>query len=231
MRRICKDVAVIEADGCYAVTLDGRAMRTPGKRPLDLPSRNLAEAIAGEWRAQGDKVDPHSMPLTRFANTATDRVAALRDAVASEVADYAQTDLLCHRVASPEDLAARQDETWQPVLDWAAERYGATLLVTRDIVAVVQPQAALAALRVAVDAHDNFALCALHSLTAACGSVVLALAVSGGRLSAAEAAQASLLDEFYQAEQWGDDPEAVERRDGIHAEIASAARFLECLTA
>jgi chaperone required for assembly of F1-ATPase len=230
MKRFYEDVAVVENDACFAVTLDGRAMRTPGKVPLDLPSRKLAEAIACEWRAQGDKIDPHAMPLTRFANTATDRVAALRDAVAGEIAGCARTDLLCHRVATPEDLAARQDALWQPILDWAAERHGATLLVTRDIVAVAQPEPALSALRAAVDAHGDFALSALHSLTATCGSVVLALAVSSGRISACQAAEASLLEEAYQAEQWGDDPEAVERRDGIRAEIASAARFLDCLT-
>ena len=230
MRRFYKDVDVVASEAHYAVRLDGRSMRTPGKVPLDLPSRTLAEAIAGEWRAQRDEIDPYSMPLTRFANTATDRVAPRRRAVADEIAGYARTDLLCHRVATPEDLAARQDAAWQPVLDWAAERHGATLVVTRDIVAVAQPAAALSALRVAVEAHDDFALSALHSLTAICGSVVLALAVSDRRLSAREAAEASLLDETYQAEQWGDDPEAVERRDGIHAEVASAARFLECLT-
>jgi len=231
MKRFYRNVAVVEANACFAVALDGRAMRTPGKAALDLPSRKLAEAIAGEWEAQRDEIDPYSMPLTRFANTATDRVAPRRGAVAEEIAGYAQTDLLCHRVATPADLAARQDAAWQPLLDWAADEYGASLCVTRDLAAVDQPAAALAALRRAVDAHDDFALSALHSLTAVCGSVVLALAVSGGRLSAREAAEASLLDESYQAEQWGDDPEAVERRDGIHAEIASAARFLDCLSA
>ncbi len=230
MKRFYKDVAIVESAARYAVTLDGRTMRTPGKALLDLPSRKLAEAIAREWAAQHDEIDPHSMPLTRFANSATDRVAPRRGAVAEEIAGYAATDLLCHRVATPEDLAARQDAVWQPVLDWAAERYGAALCVTRDVVAVPQPAAALSALLQAVEEHDDFALSALHSLTATSGSVVLALAVSGGRLSASEAAEASLLDEAYQAEQWGDDPEAVQRRDGIHAEIASAARFLECLT-
>lgn len=231
MKRLYENVAVVETDASYAVTLDGRAVRTPGKALLDLPSRKLAEAIAGEWRAQGDEIDPHAMPLTRFANTATDRVAVRRDAVAGEIAVFAATDLLCHRVAKPEDLAARQDALWQPMLDWAADEYGATLNVTRDIASVAQPAAALSALRLAVEAHDDFALSALHTLTAVCGSVVLALAVSGGRMSASEAAEASLLDEAYQAEQWGDDPEAVQRRDGIHAEIASAARFLQCLAA
>jgi chaperone required for assembly of F1-ATPase len=230
MKRFYEKVAVVEGDACFAVTLDGRAMRTPGKLPLDLPSRKLADAIASEWRAQGDKIDPHAMPLTRFANTATDRVSALRDVVAGEIAGYARADLLCHRVATPEDLAARQDALWQPVLDWAADRYGAALIVSRVVVAVAQPEPALSVLRAAVDAHDDFGLSALHSLTALCGSVVLALAVSKGRISASEAANASLLEETYQAEQWGDDPEAVERRDGIHAEIASAARFLDCLT-
>ena len=114
------------------------------------------------------------------------------------------------------------------MLDWAAEHYGASLNVTRGVVAVTQPAAALSALRLAVEAHDDFALSALHALTATCGSVGLALAVSGGRLSASEAAEASLLDESYQAEQWGADPAAIQRRAGIHAEIASAARFLAC---
>ena len=227
MKRFYKEAAVQEkAAGEYCVALDGRVMRTPGRELLSLPNRPLAETIAAEWAEQPEKIDPKAMPMTRFANTAIDRVRLRRDAVIAEIAAYGETDLLCYRAESPESLAARQDETWQPHLDWAAERYGARMRVTRQVLHVPQPPEALSVLRDAVAQRNEFTLSALHTLTAILGSVVLALAVSERRLDAGAAAAASLVDELWQAEKWGDDFEAVARRNAVQAEIISAARFL-----
>lgn len=228
MKRFYRDAAVVAAaaDDGYAVALDGRPIKTPGREALIVPTRPLADAIAVEWADQPEKIDPRAMPMTRFANTAIDRVRRRRPVVIDEIAAYGGSDLLCYRVDSPAELTVRQDDTWQPLLDWAADRYGATLRVTRKVAYLPQDQAALAALREAVAAHDEFGLSALHTLTAALGSLVLALAVSDGRMAAPDAAAASLLEEIWQAEKWGNDDEAVRRRDGLRAEIDSAARFL-----
>ncbi|MEX2617959.1 MAG: ATP12 family protein [Alphaproteobacteria bacterium] len=227
MKRFYTEAAVRETSaGAYCVALDGRVMRTPGRELLSLPNRALAEAIVREWAEQPEKIDPKAMPMTRFANTAIDRVRPRRDTVVDEIAAYGETDLLCYRADGPESLAALQDEIWQPHLDWAAERYGARMLVTRQVLHVAQPPDSLSVLRDAVAQRNDFTLSALHTLTAILGSVVLALAVSERRLDAAAAAAASLVDELWQAEKWGHDHEAVSRRDAVQAEIASAARFL-----
>ncbi len=226
MRRFYREVSVAEEDGLFSVALDGRPIRTPGREALELPSRRIAEEVAAEWQAQSEEVEPESMPMTRFANSAIDRIRPRHDEVVSEIAAYAETDLLCYRSDTPEELAERQNVTWQPLLDWAAERYGASLNVTSAITPVAQEGASVAALRAAIATQNDFALSGLHSLTTTSGSIVLALAVAEGRIGAEEAAAASLLDETFQAENWGEDPEAVARWESIGAEIAAAARFL-----
>lgn len=227
MKRFYKEAAVQEkAVDAYCVALDGRVMRTPGRELLSLPNLALAEAIAREWAEQPEKIDPKAMPMTRYANTAIDRVRPRRDTVIDEIAAYCQTDLLCYRAESPESLAALQDAVWQPQLDWAAERYGARMRVTRQILHVAQPPETLSVLRDAVAQRNDFTLSAMHTLTAILGSVVLALAVFERRVDAPAAAAASLVDELWQAEKWGDDVEAVFRRNAVQAEIASASRFL-----
>jgi chaperone required for assembly of F1-ATPase len=225
MKRAYKEVAVAAVEGGFAVTLDGRPVRTPGRKPLVAPSAALAEAIAAEWRAQGDRVDPHRMPQTRLASTALDLVPGRRPAVVDEIAAYAGTDLLCYRADAPAELRTRQDAAWQPLLDWAAERYGATLLVTAGVVPRPQPAAALAALRRAVEAQDDLALVALHAATAAAGSLIVGLALLEGRLDAAAAFDLSQLDESFQIEKWGEDAEAARRRRALRADLAEAAQF------
>ena len=171
-----KAVAVAAAKG-YIVKLDGKTLTTPARTELGVPSRALAEAIAEEWQSQSVTLSPLSLPLTRLACTAIDRVAPLRDEVAAEIADYAATDLLCYRAAEPPALAARQHAMWQPLLDWAEQRFSARLAITHGIVPIAQAPAALAAFRRTVAGHDAMTLAALHLLTASCGSLVLGLAV------------------------------------------------------
>lgn len=225
MKRAYKDVATAPADGGFAVLLDGRPVRTPGRRALVVPGAALAEAIAAEWRAQGERVEPHTMPLTRLASTALDLVAERRPAIVEEIAAYAATDLVCYRAEAPAELRARQDAAWQPLLDWAAERYGAALLATAGVVPRPQPAAALAALRRAVEAQDDLGLVALHAATAAAGSLIVGLALLEGRIDAAAAFDVSQLDETFQIEKWGEDAEAARRRRALRADLAEAATF------
>lgn len=226
MKRFYKDVSVVADDESFSIALDGRPVRTPGRALLQVPTPALADCIAAEWRAQEEEVRPAAMPMTRFANSAIDRIRPRRPEVVSEIAAYAETDLLCYRADTPEELIERQAFTWQPLLDWTAERYNAPLRVTQSVTPVAQDDTAVAALREEIAALDEFALSGVHSLTAVSGSIVLALAVVECRISAAEAAAASLLDETFQAERWGEDPEAVVRWESIGVEMASAARFL-----
>ena len=221
--------AELAAGPAFRILLDNRAVRTPGRAEGLLPTRAVAEAVAGEWAAQHDVLDPQSMPLTGLAWTALDRVRPARAEIVEAVAAYAAHDLLCYRAEGPVDLAARQQALWQPLLDWLALTFDAPLAVTAGIVSVEQPPAALAALTRAVAAHDDFALAALSAATAATGSLAIALALVEGRISSEGAFAAARLDESYQMERWGDDAEAARRRAAIRAELAAVERFVALL--
>ena len=180
MKRVYKQAAARAAEGGWGVALDGRPMRTPTNHELIVPSAALAEAVAAEWDAQQDAI--RTMPLTRLAATAIDRTRTQRELVAAETANYAGTDLVCYRADHPPALIARQHAGWQPLIDWAMQRYDAALAVTSGIVPQPQSPAALKAFAAAVAAQDDFRLTALHAMTTACGSLVIALALIEGRL-------------------------------------------------
>jgi len=231
MKRFYKETAVDAGDEGFRVLLDGKPMRTPAKAVLVVPTRALAEAIAGEWRGVPEKAEIKvaHLPLTRLAATGLDRVPAQRERVIDDTAKYAGSDLLCYRATDPSSLVQRQRETWQPLLDWAAERYGARLTVADGMAFMTQPAEALAKLRAAVAAHGDLALSSLYNLAHIAGSLIIALALAEGRLTAEEAFAAAQLDELYQVERWGDDPIALERRTGVKNDIEAGARFLELL--
>lgn len=229
MKRVYKQVTTRPAAGGWSIALDGRPMRTPGKNDLVVPTEALAAAIAEEWDAQQTEIRPATMPLTRLAATAIDRTAVQRDRVVAETADYAGTDLVCYRADHPPALAARQHAAWQPLIDWAALRYDAALAVTSGVIPTPQSPATLKAFARAVAALDDFRLTALHTLTAACGSLVVALALLEGRLDAETAFAVSQLDETFQIEAWGEDAEAAGRRRALAADIEAAARFIALL--
>jgi chaperone required for assembly of F1-ATPase len=214
----------------FGVLLDGRPMRLPSGRPLAVASRPLAEALAAEWDAaggaEGREVSLEALPLSRLVGTAIDRIAPDPAQAVATVAKYGETDLLCYRADFPPALAARQNAAWQPLLDWAALALDAPLRVTAGIVAVAQEPQALAALSRAVAAHPPVALSALGQIVQSTGSLVLGLAVSHGRIGAAEAHALATLDETFQAEAWGEDAEAAARLDRIRCEIEAAARLL-----
>jgi chaperone required for assembly of F1-ATPase len=231
MKRFYKETAVDLGDGGHRVLLDGKPMRTPAKAVLVVPTRALAEAIAAEWGEVPDKADINAshLPLTRLAATGLDRVTTQRARVIEDTAKYGGSDMLCYRAGGPESLVKRQQETWQPLLDWADERYGARLVVVEGLAFVEQPADAVARLHEAVATHSDLGLSALYNLTHISGSLVVALAVAERRLSAADAFAAAQLDELYQVERWGEDPVATKRHEGIRHDIAASARFLALL--
>lgn len=196
------------------------------RAPLALPTNALADAVAEEWRSQGDEIKPFEMPLTKLANTAIDRVVGDPAAAIDMTLSYAN-DNLCYRAAAPADLAARQAAAWDPLLAWAEERFGARLATQIGVTHFAQRPEAVAALRRAVEVQPPFALAALHNAATILGSLVLALALAEGRLTAAEAFALSQLDERYQAERWGEDAEAAHRAARLAAELADSARFIQ----
>ncbi len=231
MKRFYKETAVSLAEGGHHVLLDGRPIRTPAKAVMVLPTRALAEAIAAEWQDVPEKaeINVSHLPLTRLAATGIDRVVTQRERVIEDTAKYAASDMLCYRAGDPASLVERQHRVWQPLLDWAAQRYGAALLVGEGTAFVTQSEEALAKLHAAVAAHGTLALAALYNLTHVAGSVVIALAISEGRLVPEDAFTAAQLDELYQLERWGEDPIAAKRHAGIRQDIAAGARFLALL--
>jgi chaperone required for assembly of F1-ATPase len=231
MKRFYKETAVDQGDGGHRILLDGKPMRTPAKAVLVVPTRALAEAIAAEWGAVPDKADINvsHLPLTRLAATGLDRVTSQRARVIEDTAKYAGSDMLCYRASEPETLVKRQQATWQPLLDWAHERYGARLVIVEGLAFVEQPADAVARLGEAVATHSDLGLSALYNLTHISGSLIVALAVAEGHLAAADAFAAAQLDELYQIERWGEDPIATKRHEGIRHDIEAGARFLALL--
>jgi chaperone required for assembly of F1-ATPase len=209
----------------FAVALDDRTVRTPLGRPLVLPNEGLAAAVVEEWQAQQGEIVPAAMPLTGIANTAIDRARGNRDSFGSAVAAYGRSDLLCQRAEAPDELVRRQAMLWDPWLAWAAERHGARLAVGTGVMPVMQPAEAIAALDAAVADLDEWTLAAAGVAVAASGSLVLALAMVDGRIGGEDVFALAVLDEVWQNERWGADPEAVARRDAIAADLAAAARF------
>ncbi len=213
-----------DGDG-YAVLLDGRPARAPGRGLLRLPSAPLAREIAAEWQAQGETIRPDAMPLTRLANTTLERVAPGRSALIEALLTYAEADVLCYRAPAPAGLADRQARAWQPVLDWAEASLSARLVVTEGLMPARQSPEALAALGNALRSLDDWTLTAGQAIAAAAGSLVLALAVLRGRLDGEACFVLSRMDELWQAERWGNDREARRAREAVRLDILAADRF------
>ena len=212
----------------YAVRLDDKPVRTPAGRPLAAPTRALAEALAAEWEAQHDVIDPAKMPLTRLANSIIDGVSERSAPVAEEIARYLASDLICYRAGSPLGLVERQARKWGPIVEWARDVLGARLLLAEGVTHIAQPEAALAAAGAAIPS-DPWRLGALHSVTTLTDSALLALALAQGRITADEAWTAAHVDEDWNMEQWGRDELALERRAYHYAELRAAATVLENL--
>jgi len=231
LQRFYKHATAQPAEDGVAVLLDGRPMRTPAQRvPLVVPTTPLARAIAAEWDSQGKEVRPAEMPLTALACTAHDVARPRRDELVDGLARYAETDLVCYRVDSPATLAQRQQATWQPLLDWVALAYDARLNVTTGILPAEQPAQALQALRRAVESLDDMHLAALSASVQAAGSLVVGLALVNRHIDASHAFRAAELESTYQIEAWGEDAEAMERREALRDELEAARTFVDLLT-
>ena len=226
VKRFYRHVEVAKTARGYEVKLDGRAVRTLGRRPMDIPSEPFAHAVAGEWRDQGEEIDRISMRLTCVATAAIDLVAGQRAEVETWLAGYAASDLLCHHATHPTELAARQKARWLPILSWLAKRYGAHLDARPQILPIAQPSRSLARLRQVVSGYDDFSLAALRAITFQSGSLVLALAVAEDRVDADTLWSLCQLDEDFQAETWGRDAEYERRRKDMKRTIQAAARVL-----
>ena len=225
VKRFWKSVSVEEVANGFAVRLDAMAVMTPGKRVLAMPTREMAERVAAEWDAQADKVDPLSMPWTRSANTALDKIATQRTEVEGHLIGYAGTDLLSYRAEDPEELALRQSRAWDPLLDWVAQRFDVRLAVTRGIMPVAQRPDVLSRLSHEMTGMTDFQLTGFHDIVTLSGSFVLALSVVHERAEAAEIWALSRIDEDWQIEQWGEDEEAAEFANTRWRAVSHATEF------
>lgn len=226
MKRFWKTVAVEPRDEAWGIALDGRQVRTPAKAELAVPSAELAQAIANEWDSVGKTIDPRAMPLTGLANAAIDRIAVDKGAFAEGLARYAESDLLCYRAEGPRPLLERQQQAWDPLLNWARRRYDIDFAITSELVHVSQPAATIERLAHEVALLNPFQLAGLSPLVTISGSLVAGLAVSEDAVPADEAWGAVTVDECWQMEQWGSDAEAELALENRHKDFQAAARFL-----
>ncbi len=224
-KRFYKDAAVTEEGGVWVVMLDGKPVRTPARRPLAAPTRELARAIAGEWQAQTDVIDPAHMPLTRLANSIIDGVADNPDEVRGEIVKYLGSDLLFYRADGPEGLTERQAEAWDPIVRWAADELGARFIMVEGVVFAAQPEEAIGAAAKVIPS-DAWRLGAAHSVMTLTGSALIALALAQGAIDANNAWKAAHVDEDWQMEQWGRDTLAMERRAYRDADMKAATTVL-----
>ena len=219
-----------DAEGIgHEILLDGRPVRTPARQPLLVPSRALAEAISEEWNAQGETIDPRSMPLTGLANAAIDRVAPDPAAFAAMLAAYGESDLLCYRADAPAALCERQAAGWDPILGWARGRYDTDFEIAAGVMHRPQPASTIERLGRAAAARSPFELAALSPLVTISGSLLIALAVAEREIGIDEAWAAATVDEAWQAEKWGEDAEASARLEARRREFEAADLFLDLL--
>ncbi len=227
-QRFYKTTGLTQNGDQFEITLDGKSVRTPSRRVLATPSRELSQAIADEWQAQTDVVDPANMPLTRLANSIIDGVADQSESVQDEIVKYLGSDLLFYRADGPEGLIERQVRVWDPVVNWAASDLGARFIMVEGVVFAAQPPEAVAAARRAIP-KDQWRLGATHSIMTLTGSALLALALAHDAVSVDDAWNAAHVDEDWQMEQWGQDALAMQRREYRLAELKAAATILKSI--
>jgi chaperone required for assembly of F1-ATPase len=219
---------VAETDGGFAITLDGKPIRTPSGRVVAVPVKSLAQAIAAEWQAQGETLEPQTMPLTRFANSVVEGVVDRADQVRDDIAKYLQTDLLFYRAGHPEELVRREAQHWDPVLDWARDSLGAHFILAEGVMHVSQPEQAIAAVCAALPS-DPWTIAAAHVVTTVTGSALLALALSHRVRDPQQVWAAAHVDEDWNAEQWGEDEEAAARRAARQVDFSAAVQIVNAV--
>ena len=229
MKRFYKQAVAKDAEGGFCVVLDGKPIRTPGGVTVLIPHRALADALAAEWEAQGAVMKPALMEINQLVNSAIDRIAVNPAAMVEEITAYAGSDLLCYRAEAPAGLVARQQEAWDPLLDWAGAHFGVRFAVTTGIVPISQDPRALQRIKADISSDDPFQLSALRAVAGLGGSLILAMAVREGRLDAATAWRLAYIDEDWQREKWGEDSEAATARANACRAFTSAAHMLGLL--
>ncbi len=227
-KRFYETVKVAETERGYVVKLDAHELKTPAKKPLVLPTQELAQKVADEWQAQDAEIDSHAMPTMRLVATALDRVAEVPDETAAAFAAYGMSDLLCYRAENPDKLVKKQAEAWDPLLDWARLRFDMSFEVTQGILPIAQPDENEARLR-AIAGEDVFRITGLAHMAATLGSAILALAVDERQIDAAMAHKLAFLDDLFQIEEWGADEEAIARLANIELDIRVASVYLYAL--
>lgn len=225
-RKFWKSVTTESVDGGFSILLDGRSVKTPAKSALIVPTQAMATEMAREWDAQGDIIDPATMPITRAANSAIDKIVPQFDEVADIIAAYGDSDLLCYRAAEPRELTQRQAAAWDPLLHWAETALNAPLLPITGVMHQPQPAASLQALQGQVTAMSPFELAGLHDLVAMSGSLVIGLAAAANHMAVSDLWALSRIDEDWQIEQWGVDEEAAELAERKRGEFIAAHHFL-----
>lgn len=224
-KRFYEKASIDQNEGAYRVLLDGKPVKTPARRVLAAPSSALAQAIAEEWDAQKDVIDPAKMPLTRLANSIIDGVADAPAPVADEIAKYLGSDLLFYRAGGPEGLTQAQERHWDPVVAWARDDLGARFILAEGVVFAPQPEEAIAAARSAIP-QNPWALGAVHSVMTLTGSALLALALAAGKLDVDAAWAAAHVDEDWNLATWGQDEAVAARRALRFQDMQAAARML-----
>ncbi len=228
MKRFYKNAAFEPVADRFAIYLDGRSVKTPARNPLSLPTRKLAQAVAAEWEAQGEEIDPQSMPLTRLSEGALDQVVTDRQRIVSRVAAFADSDMLCYRADETQPaLIERQIAEWDPLLDWARARYDVSFRLVHGVMHKPQPESTILRLTETMDTQDNFALAAMLSLAGLAGSLVITLAIVEGAYDVQTLWPIINLEELWQEQQWGRDDLAATARGIKQVEFEASARFLE----
>lgn len=230
-KRFYTDVSVATGEGGWLVHLDGRSVKTPAKKLLQVPTKALAELLAAEWDAQGERINAPAMPANRLCFVAIDLMGDAHGATVAEVTRYASTDQLCFRAPDPSDLVAAQAAAWDPMLDWAKRELGVELRSGTGVLPIDQDAAALQAVHARAAALDVWRLTALAHATAVCSSAVLGFALLEGERGGDEVFALSIIDEAYQTAQWGHDEEAAQRLDLLKTELIAAERLLRALDA
>jgi chaperone required for assembly of F1-ATPase len=225
-KRFYKEAAHAAVDGGYAIHLDGRPVKTPGKALLVLPCEALGAAVAAEWAAQDKEINPAAMPLTRIANSALDAVSVRFSEVADDVTKFAGNDALCYRADDPESLVETQRRLWDPVVDWAGTLLCGRFVLIEGLIHAPQPETLLAAYRARIETETPLRLAALHTVTSLTGSALLALALKEGRLDADSVWTAAHVEEDFNIERWGEDAEAKQIRAYKRKEFDAAALIL-----
>ena len=228
-KRFWQDVSISKVGNGYSVLLDGRVVNTPAKAPLILPTLQLAKAIATEWRAQGEVLDPAAMPFTGAANAALDKVTDQFQEVAELVSAYAETDLFCYRAEAPRELVERQQRAWDPMLNWSRDALNAPLNIAHGVMFIHQPLQSIKALRSCINKFNPFELTALYDLVGLSGSLVAGLAVVEGHETPESVWDICQVDEIWQKEQWGQDEIAEELTRGKRTKFLQAFNFYTSL--